>query len=860
MADEPAQLEGAVRSVPLGGWDRVFELTPIPTAVMHGRHFAWVNQAYSELIGLPVDDIVGEHFDRWFQDDIIDQVDGAAEAVARGERRFHFEGSLITADGRRRWVSNDAVLVGDPGDGIALSQATDLTDLHHTRTELAASERRFRSLLSNISDTVSLLSAEGELLFTTGALNNALGYDAAFWSAATPLQLVHHDDLDRVAAAWELGLASPGVEITAEARMRTASGEWDDIVFTGVNLLHDPDVGGCVLTSRNITKLRRAERLASSQASVLELIARGAALDEILDACLKIADDNRSTGTSAVFLLEGDRLVPRAGTCAEPLADWLAQAPRHPTRSICDRAMATRSPAIVTDLAEDPVNDSLQLIAASVGFAAGWSQPILSSATGEPIGSFCTVYPTPRPPTPHERVVGEVMSSLIAIAIERVESETRLAHQALHDGLTGLPNRTLLLDRLDHALRRRATTGHQIALLFCDVDRFKVINDSLGHGVGDELLVAFSERVVATVRAGDTVARFGGDEFVILIEDDAEGEAPIRLAEQIAAALEAPFVLPSGQEVYLTVSIGLALAGDHQTGDGWLRDADAAMYRAKERGRNRLELFDTDMRHAAMVRLQVEHDLRRAVTNGELVIHYQPVIDLPTGAIRGLEALVRWQHPVRGLLSPGDFIAIAEDTGAITEIGAHILDLAVAGVSQVQHLTGGRPLQLAVNVSGRQLGANDLDRTVADVCAAHGWPHEQLVLEITETAIAQGPDGPIEVLDRIHDLGVGLAIDDFGTGYSSLTRLGAMPVGQVKIDQSFVAAIDNDDDRRVRIVDAVVAIAGALGLQTTAEGVESQAQLDYLRRIHCERAQGYLFAKPLPLDELAALLESDPRW
>ncbi len=847
--------------LPVGGWAKVFDRSPIAMGIATGYRFTQANVAMGELLGLLPAQIIGRDSRDFLAPEVRAQIPDATEATLRGDRRVRLEGALLRPDGELRWVTVHAVIVGEE-DGLLTTaiQATDLTDLHEARTRLGASERRFRSLLTNISDTVSLTDADGKVLFSTGRESRALGYPVAVWDDLQALGLVHPDDAERGSASWQEALDRPGVEVSDEVRMRSASGSWVDVAVTGVNLLDDPDVGGIVVTTRNITAIRRAERLSTSQAAVLELIARGAPLDDIFERCVELVEDNGMGGRSSIYLLDEGRLEMRAGRAPAALNDFVRASARVPAESVCDLSVASGKPAVVHDISRSAELPALAVQAGELGLRAAWSHPILTSGTGEVIGTLSTIYEKVHTPDRHERQVAEVAANLVSIAVERVANEERLAHQALHDGLTGLPNRTLLLDRLDHALERRGRVGGDIAVLFCDLDRFKVVNDSMGHGVGDEILVAVAERLVASVEPGDTVARFGGDEFVVLLEDVRDEAAPVQAAERIATALEAPFVLPAGQEVFLTASTGVAIASDHVSGDGWLRDADAAMYRAKERGRNRLELFDTEMRDAAMVRMQVENDLRRAVDRGELVVHYQPIVDLASGRISGAEALVRWQHPVRGLLPPGDFIEVAEETGAIDAIGRHVLDQAVGDISELVRRTGVGRFELGVNVSARQLSSPGLVEQVDEVCRRHGWAPQDLLLEITESALTGDIDGPIEVLNRIHDLGARLAIDDFGTGHSSLTRLGRMPVDQVKIDRSFVAAVDEPLDRVVRLIEAVVAVAGALDLQISGEGVESPAQLDHLRQVRCHLAQGYYFAKPLPLDEFADLLVSDPRW
>ncbi|MEO6989672.1 MAG: EAL domain-containing protein [Aquihabitans sp.] len=744
----------------------------------------------------------------------------------------------------------------------------DPTESAADTTEIAASERRVNKLLNSARDIVSLVDIDGRILFTTASQVGALGYHQE-WADISPFSIVHPDDQERAGASWLEAMRRPGEAVETEVRMRMASDEWADLVITGVNLFDDPDVGGMVMTARNVTDLRQAERLASSQAAVLELIARGASVTEVFERCVELVEDNGVGGQSSIYLLDGDELQIRAGRAPSVLTEAVRYGPRHEGRSVCDRAIKFGRAEVIPDLTQIPDGefvDELVAVISGLGLGAAWSQPIRSVPSGETIGSMSTIYDRPHVPTAHERQVAEVACSLVSIAVEHQETQARLAHQAMHDSLTGLPNRTLLLDRLNHALARRERARTDVAVLFCDLDRFKVVNDSLGHGIGDHLLVSTADRLQAMLEPGDTVARFGGDEFVVLLEDVVDDGYPEEVGGQIAKAMEAPFFLPSGQEVYLTTSIGLALSSDHRSGEGWLRDADAAMYRAKEQGRNRLVVFDSDMREAAVIRMEVEHDLHRAVERNELVMHYQPVIDLNTGRISGAEALVRWNHPTRGLMYPDEFIPVAEETGAIERVGRHVMEMAVRDMAGV---IARRPIDdfiLGVNLSARQVTNPALADEIAEVCRRNDWNPRQLLLEITETALTRDTDDSIDELEKVHGVGVHFAIDDFGTGYSSLTRLRHLPVDQVKVDRTFVAEIDQPDRQRQadghapRIVDAVIALAAALDLGTCAEGVETDAQLAYLRTIGCSLAQGFLFSKPLPIDEFEDLLTTDPHW
>jgi diguanylate cyclase len=423
-----------------------------------------------------------------------------------------------------------------------------------------------------------------------------------------------------------------------------------------------------------------------------------------------------------------------------------------------------------------------------------------------------------------------------------------LAHQAVHDALTGLPNRTLVLDRLEHALVRAARHGTRCGVVFVDVDRFKLVNDSLGHELGDELLVSVGERLRGAVREADTIGRLGGDEFVVLLEDLADEHAAIELADRLRRALVEPVVL-GGNEHFVTASFGLALSDAGSDAAGLLRDADAAMYRAKDGGGARWELFDEAMRESADRRLRLERDLRRGLAGDELVLHFQPIFALGDGdRVAGTEALVRWQHPERGLVGPGDFVPLAEETGLVVPIGEWVLSAACRQAAAWRRELGDRaPLPVHVNVSARQLALPDLPRTVARTLAATGVAAADVVLEITETALVDRSGSPAGVLRELRELGVSIALDDFGTGYSSLAYLQRFPIDSLKIDRSFVARLDGVDEANA-IVTAILGIAASLGLHVVAEGVETPAQLDALRGLGCDAAQGFLLGRPAPAE------------
>jgi diguanylate cyclase (GGDEF)-like protein/PAS domain S-box-containing protein len=456
----------------------------------------------------------------------------------------------------------------------------------------------------------------------------------------------------------------------------------------------------------------------------------------------------------------------------------------------------------------------------------------------------------------HKAADGTILSYVVTVedVTQLVESSARLEQQALHDSLTGLANRTLFLDRLRHALARMKSRGTPLAVLFFDLDRFKVVNDSLGHHRGDELLVAVAKRVNSAMRGGDTLARFGGDEFTILAEGVGSRDQVARIAERVSNTLREPFKL-GGSETFVTASIGMVVVTNPTADpDSVLSDADAAMYLAKERGRARYEIFNTGLRDDAMRRLRMEAGLRRALDRHELRTFYQPQVDVHTQQLVGIEALVRWEHPDRGMLPPDEFIDLAEDTGLIIPIGWWVLEDALHQYAWWRRtLPAGSQLnQLAVNLSSRQFSKVGLAADVRDALAAAAVDPSALCLEVTESILMNDDPQIVHAVQELKSLGVKLAIDDFGTGFSSLARLKTLPADVVKIDRSFVDGLGKDGEDEA-IVEAVVKLGHHLGLTIVAEGVETQRQLTALQRQGAEQAQGFLWSGPLPPEEF-------PRW
>lgn len=585
------------------------------------------------------------------------------------------------------------------------------------------------------------------------------------------------------------------------------------------------------------------------------------ALAAALERVARIASTSLRVPSAAVVLLGQDRRCFAGGTDAHP---WLSRDPGALFRSgLANRVLETDEPVALTDScsAADGADSPRSLgIAGFLGIR-------VSGTSGEPLALVVAIDSNPREWKPNEiehfteiaaSAVTEIELQRRTVEAERIERQLR--HDALHDGLTGLPNRACFVERLRHAGERaRRHVEDSFAVLFVDLDHFKVVNDSFGHLAGDELLIEVARRLASCLRSVDTLARLGGDEFALLLEEVREPSDAARVAERLQIALQTPMTIRDS-EVFTSASIGIALSGRVEDApQHLLRSADLAMYRAKEHGRARFEVFDPAMHTAAMERLRMEMDLRRALERDQLLLYYQPVFSLSTGGVVAVEALVRWQHPERGLIPPLEFIPIAERTGLISEIGKWVLSRACQQLKSWEREFGYEaPQSVWINVSPKQFAQKDLSNQVAEMFTTLGFEPRRIKFEITESIMLEDIELATRTLGELRRLGVQVFMDDFGTGYSSLTYLGQLPLDGIKVDRSFVSRMGKDV-RQAQLVGTIITLIRNLGLEPIAEGVETNEQAKLLRDMGCAFAQGFVFCRPLPAREIDALLRNPRR-
>jgi diguanylate cyclase (GGDEF)-like protein len=617
-------------------------------------------------------------------------------------------------------------------------------------------------------------------------------------------------------------------------------------------------------TEYEIRERERAERHLGAQHAVARVLAEAVSLEGAVPALLQSLGETMGWELGGLWMIDDDTgtlrceaLWQSVRVSAQEFKRLMRETTFAPGEGLPERVWESREPSLLTDL--DMGLGERGAAARREGFHSGLCIPIVTGT--ELLGAIEFFSQQSR----HlEQELLEVLSAIgtqIGQFFTRKRAEQELTHQALHDSLTGLPNRSLLLDRVKHSLERSRRMFATVAVLFLDLDNFKLVNDSLGHQVGDRLLVEVAARLEEVLRAIDTtarvgaetVARLGGDEFVILCEDLESDQDAIRIAERIAAALLSEFSVDR-HKLSVTTSIGIALSsGDGASAESMIRDADVAMYRAKERGRNRYELFDERMRTRVRERLRIENDLRRALERDEFRLFYQPIVSVADGSIVAVEALLRWQHPERGLVEPDEFIGLAEDSSLIIPIGSWVLGEACRqSVRWTGPHYGWVPLKVSVNLSARQL-TTGLVHVVQTALQESEIAPASLGLELTESVLIEEADSPSDLLQALRSLGVRLILDDFGTGYASLSYLQNFPLDVVKLDRSFVANLDREA-KDFKLVAATIDMARALGLDVIAEGVETEEQLRCLQRLGCPLAQGFYFSRPQPAEIVGGML------
>ena len=781
-----------------------------------GGDLLWANGRAEQVFGQPLHEAMGQSGLAFVHPDDIELVLRSLASVQSKELGTFLEIRARTTSGWRLFE-----LIGMPvswyEEGAILFSLRDLTE--RRRFEVAHDDdARFRSLVHNAATITMLVRADGRISSVSGALTRVLGHDPETIEDEPLAAIVAIEDRPALAAAINLALrgatsANPVVEILR--LLRHGSSEEIPFELTIVNLLDDSTVSGLVITAHDISARMAMELDLRNTLSLL----RGT-LDSTADGIL-VVTDGRITSFNARF----------------------AQMWRLPETILASRNDG-EALAYVTDQLVDPE-------AFRAKIEELYAQP--ESESNDTIvfkdGRVFERYS--RPQTVEGQVVGRVWS--FRDVTERKKLEDELSYLTFHDGLTGLANKALFRDRLNQAVARTEHTRKHVAVLFLDLDDFKLVNDSLGHSFGDELLCGVAEVLEACVRPVDTVARMGGDEFAVLVEDIDHHDQAIMLAERILSALRRPLTI-GARELNTTVSMGITYGDPGSTTELLLRNADLAMYMAKGQGKNRYDEFQVQMHTTVMARLELEADLRRAVIDEELVVHYQPIVELQNGNIVGFEALVRWQHPTRGLLAPDSFVPFAEEVGLIDMVDSFVLTEACGQARHWQD-RGLAPagLLISVNLSARELVNATIGRTIADSIAASGFDASNVILEITESAMMKDTESAVRSLHALKAIGVRIALDDFGTGYSSLAHLEKLPIDILKIDRTFVATVASRGNV-VALADAIVQLARSLGHLTIAEGVESEPQAVALRQMGCRYAQGYHLGVPLSREMTEELL------
>ncbi len=711
------------------------------------------------------------------------------------------------------------------------------------------------AMINQIPDYIYAKDLEGRILFANEAVLRDNGLTALDQLLGkTDFDLHPYEAAHKIATVERQVIETGEPDLGIEEVALGSEDRWLMMSRLPLRDMHGHTIG-VVGMSRDITARKKAEQLMQAQARLLELVATGIALDQVLSELILMIEGQADGISGSVMMKSEDGqylTLVSAPSLSEIYKQRIPRVPIGPEAGSCGTAAWRNAPVTVTDIANDPLWRNHLHLVEGVNYKACWSTPIRSSR-GEVLGTFALYSPKCSAPDARLNELIGIAAHLAGIAIERRKTEEHVRFLATHDGLTRLPNRRSMDQALEAALVSAKEDGTSLALAFLDLDNFKLVNDTLGHAAGDDLLKAVAGRIEREIGPDGVVGRIGGDEFVILVKSPAiDPPGSMSRFESLRKSVAEPLPL-NGMVLEMSCSMGVATYPQHGSDAATLlAHADAAMYQAKEAGRDSLKLFSFDMAERTRRKLAGTEDMRRALRENEFLLHFQPQLNRRSGKIVGVEALVRWQHPTRGLISPAEFIPLAEDNGLIVSLGRWILREACRQCRR--WLADAEPgFRVSVNVSARQFKERAI---VADVEAAlsdSGLSPQNLELEITESLIMQDLPLAIELMSQLAAMGVTLSIDDFGTGYSSLAALKRFPVSKLKIDQSFIADIPGDPDS-VALTSAIITIARKLGLQIIAEGVETEDQVKFLLESGCDHVQGYIVSRPLPAAEVSAFI------
>ncbi|WFU02775.1 EAL domain-containing protein [Rhizobium sp. CB3171] len=739
---------------------------------------------------------------------------------------------------------------------LAATQALMAANAHHVADGIE--QLRLKAIVHELPDFLFVKDRESRFVFANAATAKSLGLErASAITGKTDFDLVPLERATKYFRIEQEIIATGKPRLDMEDVIPSVSGGKPVYRLTSKLPLRNDrgEVIGLICISRDITERKRQEHLRRSQAELLEMIAKSEPLEMILEAVVLMVEDQLTDIKGSVLLLDPEGIhlshgaAPNLPAAYSRLIDGVAIGPKVGS---CGTAAWRGKPVFVNDTQTDPLWEDFCVLAAQFDLRSCWSTPIMTSQ-GNVLGTFALYSGTVREPTERELELVAMATHIAGIAIERKRAEDRIYFMAHHDDLTGLPNRAFLKENMAKILFKARRNGRKVTVAYVDLDNFKQVNDSRGHSAGDELLKELTARMVDSLRASDMVVRLGGDEFLLVIVHQSRHDTGItRRLRELQKAITQP-VLIGEIEVAVTSSIGVAaFPADGETPEELIACADAAMYKAKEHGRNRLQYHIQRSDAAGVMPLSEQEELRKAIGAKQFFLEYQPQVDVASGRVVGLEALVRWRHPRHGMLPPGQFIPLAEESGLIIPLGLFVLNEACRQAKEWQEM-GLPPVTVAVNVSARQFSDPALAVHVTEALEASGLGAQWLELELTESTLMHDVPRALHVMQALKALGVRLSIDDFGTGYSSLAALKTFPFDRLKMDRSFVEALPRDETT-VAIASTVISLARLLRLAVVAEGVETDEQLEFLRQSQCHDAQGFYFSRPVGAAEIPRIL------